>query len=233
MTPETRPPAPGGLRVLQEFMNSAHLGGRAMVSPSAAEAIRTRREAGESQATLAVEFGLSQGFVAAIGRGARLGDDLETPASARDWLLARDLLDPGGALDDEDMQRLRELRELLRALALANNGQPLPPEVLPLLDQAAKRAPLVFSFEGGCEPSLRPSVAGIDGATARVLALLYEAMRDGSFQRLKRCQGDGCPHTFYDASRNRTGTWCAMSVCGNRTKVRSYQSRRRAARSTG
>jgi predicted RNA-binding Zn ribbon-like protein len=31
---------------------------------------------------------------------------------------------------------------------------------------------------------------------------------------------------FYDRSRNRGSHWCAMSVCGNRTKTRRYRARR-------
>ncbi|HEX6654657.1 MAG TPA: CGNR zinc finger domain-containing protein, partial [Candidatus Limnocylindria bacterium] len=34
---------------------------------------------------------------------------------------------------------------------------------------------------------------------------------------------------FFDRSRNRSGTWCTMAVCGSRMKSRSYRSRRRAA----
>ncbi|HEV2869799.1 MAG TPA: CGNR zinc finger domain-containing protein, partial [Actinomycetota bacterium] len=30
---------------------------------------------------------------------------------------------------------------------------------------------------------------------------------------------------FYDHSTNRSGTWCTMSVCGNRRKARAYRRR--------
>jgi predicted RNA-binding Zn ribbon-like protein len=77
---------------------------------------------------------------------------------------------------------------------------------------------------------LEPTAGGAGEAVGRLLTILYDAMRDGSWKRLKRCPGMGCPFTFYDSSRNRTATWCSMSVCGNRAKVRSYQERRRTAR---
>jgi predicted RNA-binding Zn ribbon-like protein len=50
-------------------------------------------------------------------------------------------------------------------------------------------------------------------------------MADGSWERLKGCPRDVCHWVFYDRSRNRSSTWCAMSVCGNRTNTRAYRRR--------
>ena len=33
---------------------------------------------------------------------------------------------------------------------------------------------------------------------------------------------------FFDRSKNRSATWCSMSICGNRTKNRAYYRRQRA-----
>ena len=52
-------------------------------------------------------------------------------------------------------------------------------------------------------------------------------MADGTWWRLKGCPRDVCHWLFYDRSRNGSGKWCAMSVCGNRTNTKAY--RRRAA----
>ncbi|MGI8925750.1 MAG: CGNR zinc finger domain-containing protein, partial [Tepidiformaceae bacterium] len=82
-------------------------------------------------------------------------------------------------------------------------------------------------------PALLPIAGGVAESIGRLLAIVFEAMREGTWQRLKLCVGHGCPMVFYDWSRNRRGSWCAMSVCGNRTKVRNYQERRRAARTGG
>ncbi|HUY61935.1 MAG TPA: CGNR zinc finger domain-containing protein, partial [Candidatus Dormibacteraeota bacterium] len=53
---------------------------------------------------------------------------------------------------------------------------------------------------------------------------------DGSWARLKACPAQRCHWAFFDASRNRSGTWCTMAVCGTRAKARSYQRRLRASR---
>jgi predicted RNA-binding Zn ribbon-like protein len=52
-----------------------------------------------------------------------------------------------------------------------------------------------------------------------------EAVRDDSWQRAKACRAADCHWAFYDRSRNRSGVWCEMAVCGNRTKVRAYRDR--------
>jgi predicted RNA-binding Zn ribbon-like protein len=229
-TPENRPSAPGALSLVQDFINSGHLDAAALVAPGVADTIRARHEAGDSQALLAGEYGLNRGFVSAVLRRVALDDELQPPDAAAAWLAARDLLPEGTVISDEELERLLEFRQLLRTMAAANNGQALEPGVVSSLDRVAASVPLVLQFGNELEPELRPIGEGADEAIGRLLAMVAVAMRDGTWQRLKRCVGHGCPFTFYDSSRNRTGTWCSMSVCGNRTKVRNYQKRARASR---
>ncbi len=223
-TPENRPLAPGVLGRLQEFVNSGHLDGRLPLSPPETALIRARAEDGENHATLAREFGVPQALIAAIARGAALFDELDSPETAARWLADRGFLEPGQRIDGAVLARLHELRELLRDFAAANNNHPLPPGSLESLQAIARSEPLIVEFSASGEPRLAPAKGG---PVARIVAAVFDAMRDGSWARLKRCPGLGCPFTFYDASRNRTGTWCSMSVCGNRTKVRKYQQRHR------
>ena len=58
-----------------------------------------------------------------------------------------------------------------------------------------------------------------------VVVPVAEAVRDRSWQRVKACRADDCRWAFYDRSRNRSGVWCDMAVCGNRAKVRAYRRR--------
>ena len=58
------------------------------------------------------------------------------------------------------------------------------------------------------------------------LAGLHEAQVTGAWPRLKGCRA--CGYAFFDRSKNRSAAWCAMSICGNRTKNRAYYRRRRA-----
>jgi predicted RNA-binding Zn ribbon-like protein len=66
---------------------------------------------------------------------------------------------------------------------------------------------------------------GIDGALGRIVAVVQTSIAAGTWARLKACRRDVCHWIFYDRSRNHSSTWCAMTVCGNRTKTRRYRQR--------
>ena len=61
---------------------------------------------------------------------------------------------------------------------------------------------------------------------ATLLGILHEAQLTGDWQRMKACRQ--CEYAFFDRSKNRSAAWCAMSICGNRTKNRAYYRRRRS-----
>ncbi len=157
-------------------------------------------------------------------------DELCDPEALRAWLVERDLIEPDVALGAADLRRAVQLREALRELLAAHHrGQDAAPaQAVASLNAMAGAAPLRLRFAVDGNGELAPSRGGLNGAIARLLAMVYTAMVDGSWQRLKVCRADRCRWAFYDASKNRSGAWCAMQVCGNRTKVRSYQQRRRA-----
>ena len=50
---------------------------------------------------------------------------------------------------------------------------------------------------------------------------------DGRWRRIKLCVMDTCRYAFYDESRNQSGRWCSMAVCGNRAKTRAFRARQR------
>ena len=58
---------------------------------------------------------------------------------------------------------------------------------------------------------------------ATLLGILHEAQLTGHWSRLKGCRQ--CGYAFFDRSKNRSAAWCAMSICGNRTKNRAYYRR--------
>jgi predicted RNA-binding Zn ribbon-like protein len=62
------------------------------------------------------------------------------------------------------------------------------------------------------------------GSLASIVAV---AQIDGTWSRLKACPGVHCGWAFYDHSRNQSGSWCSMSVCGSRAKVREYRRRKK------
>jgi len=69
----------------------------------------------------------------------------------------------------------------------------------------------------------------IEDATATLLAIVAREMLTGRWPRLKICPGEDCGWAFYDHSRNRSGRWCSMTICGGRAKARAHYRRRTAA----
>lgn len=158
-------------------------------------------------------------------------EELATPAAARAWLREHGLPDVP-RLDAPRLERLTELRETLRRLLLANNGDTGngADAALERLRAEAARVPLQVRFDGESRSALVPGGAGIDAVIGELIGIVHEAMADGTWRRLKACRSETCEWAFYDRSRNRSGTWCSMAVCGNREKARSYRHRHGAAK---
>ena len=151
-------------------------------------------------------------------------DRLGTPAKARAWLLRKRLVAPPVRITHGDVARLRELREALRALVAANHGDAPQPDALEALRREGARVGLRIGFGPRGATELEPVARGADAAVATVMAILHEAQITGVWPRLKACRQ--CGYAFFDRSKNRSATWCAMSICGNRTKNRMYRRRR-------
>jgi predicted RNA-binding Zn ribbon-like protein len=154
-------------------------------------------------------------------------EDLRTPDQLREWLRDHDLLDDGEPLDQRDLERALELREALRALLLANNGAAVNPDAIGTLNRIADDARLAVRFGADGSSRLEPIGTGVDAAFASLLAIVDTAMTEGTWARLKACRSATCQWAFYDASKNRSGAWCSMAVCGSRSKARSYRERHR------
>jgi predicted RNA-binding Zn ribbon-like protein len=161
--------------------------------------------------------------------------DLEEPekeqigdsGSLRAWLGERDLLPAAARVGEEDVARAQRVREALRSLLLANNGEPLDPDSVATLNRAADESHLRVLFGADGSADLVPDESGVTGALSRMLAVAYTAMADDTWQRLKACRYDSCHWAFYDHSKNRSRSWCSMKVCGNRAKARAYRERAR------
>jgi predicted RNA-binding Zn ribbon-like protein len=75
---------------------------------------------------------------------------------------------------------------------------------------------------------LTPAAAGLDGFVARLLSDIAAAQLDGTWDRLKVCPRDVCRWAFYDGSKNRSGRWCTMALCGSRAKSARLRARTRS-----
>jgi len=154
---------------------------------------------------------------------------LHSPARLRALLVDLGLLAPNARVSANDLRAAHELREAFRAYALANNGGSrrvrVDGDALAVLERAA-RGGLVVRFDERGGAALASAAAGVEGAFATLVGIVYTAVADGTWPRLKACRRDVCGWLFYDRSRNRSARWCQMAVCGNRTKTRAYRARR-------
>ena len=172
------------------------------------------------------ELELVQSFVNTLDRETD-ADALDSPAALRDWLVDRELLERGARATGLELRRAIAVREALRALLVANNGGWLDPDAVAVLEAAVPWCGLVVVFDRRGRIAVEPTRQGAGGAVGRLLATSANAMADGRWCRLKACWADDCRWAFYDWSRNRSGRWCVMTVCGNRAKVRAHRARRR------
>jgi len=141
---------------------------------------------------------------------------LHAPARLEALLVELGLVAAGTRVTAADLERALQLREGLRRLALANNEG---------ATDTVLEAELVVHLDGR-SGSLEPRRRTGNGALAALVGIVYTAMADGTWSRLKACRRDVCHWLFYDRSRNQSAVWCQMAVCGNRTKTKAYRARR-------
>jgi predicted RNA-binding Zn ribbon-like protein len=154
-------------------------------------------------------------------------DRLGTAEKAASWLRRKRLIAPDDAVTEADAARLRELREAIRALVVANQGGRPEAGAADVIRAAARIARLAVAIDDAGATVLEPARSGVEGAVATLLGILHEAQLTGDWPRLKGCRQ--CGYAFFDRSKNRSAAWCAMAICGNRTKNRTYYRRRRTA----
>jgi predicted RNA-binding Zn ribbon-like protein len=154
-------------------------------------------------------------------------DRIGTQEKAQAWLREKRLVGPRDRISAADAARLRELREALRALAHANHGDRPEAAATDVISRVSAGARLSVAVDDTGRAALEPTRGGVDGAVATLLGILHEAQLTGHWARMKGCRQ--CGYAFFDRSKNRSAAWCAMSICGNRTKNRAYYRRRRSA----
>ena len=145
-------------------------------------------------------------------------DAIADPPALAAWLVDAGVLAPGTAVSHAEHRRALALREAIRDLAGGDAG------AASAVDAAARSARLRPVLGPGL--ALEPEAAGFAAALGRIVAPVYLALADGTWERLKACERSTCRWLFYDASRNRSGHWCSMATCGSREKNRRAYRRR-------
>jgi predicted RNA-binding Zn ribbon-like protein len=188
---------------------------------------RAERQPGD-RAPAPGDLALVQSFVNTSWDLERDGEEqLGSPQELAAWLGEHGLLEAGTRLGTADLERALDVREGLRSVLFLNNGAPRNQEALERLNHALGRAALAVRFSGDATPGLTSMGGDLDGALGSLASIVAVAQIDGTWRRLKACRGIHCGWAFYDHSRNQSGSWCSMSVCGSRSKAREYRRRKR------
>lgn len=154
---------------------------------------------------------------------------LSSPAALGGWLHRAGLIERRAPIRERDLGRALTLRETLRTLVGAGPGTSSRARAArERLDAFAVGARIEVRFGLGRPRFVGAPGTGVDGAFGALLAIVAQSIDDGSLSRLKICPGQHCGWAFYDHSRNRSGRWCSMSVCGGREKARSHYRRNRS-----
>ena len=160
-------------------------------------------------------------------------DDVATPAELSAWLVEQGLLPEGATARPADVRRAARFREALRDLLLGNNdGHSMPIEAGRVLNDVAARARLRLRVDEDGAARLEAEGTTVDAALGRLLVIVYRSMENDTWKRLKACRDDTCQWAFYDQSKNRSGHWCSMEVCGARHKAQQYRARQKTTQVT-
>ena len=151
-------------------------------------------------------------------------DAIDSPAALRRWIEQR-LGTHLRSVDEEAWHTAVETRESLRQVLASHSGAELSRPAIRQLNRAGQSAEIRAQWDDAGKATFEPHDAGAYGALGRIFSAVVAAQSDGTWERLKVCPAEDCRYAFYDHSKNRSGRWCTMRVCGNRAKTRTYRQR--------
>jgi predicted RNA-binding Zn ribbon-like protein len=167
----------------------------------------------------------------AVGTVANRGtDDVERWRSWADvagWVRGSHLRVDDLSGSDDDLPRVRALRESLYAVLLAALDGVRPPQD----DRAAVNA---AAAQAGPTPQLTEAgdvrwMGGLDAVLAALARDALDLVDSPELRAVRQCADDHCTRLFVDRSRGARRRWCGMKGCGDRAKAAAYRQRHRSA----
>lgn len=130
-------------------------------------------------------------------------------------------LEAAEAATEQDVRRLRRVRDRIRAAFVARDEESAVAELNTLLERAPAPRLVGPSWRFAWDEST-PSFVGPAAATA-----LLDAISTHGFGRFGSCANSPCTGVFVDRSRNASRRYCCH-WCADRTHQRASRGRRRA-----
>jgi predicted RNA-binding Zn ribbon-like protein len=157
-------------------------------------------------------------------------DAIDQPDKLAGWLSEHELISRHAPVSIGDVETARRLRESLRSLTRLNCGCESGDAAAETINEISEMVTLRISLDEAGAAQLAPTDDGTPGVFARLLGIMYTAMIDGTWWRLKGCANDTCRWVYYDQSKNRSRRWCDTETCGNVMNARAYRERQRLHR---
>ena len=167
--------------------------------------------------------------------GLKAKDLLASEAVGLDWLRAtvcewaerQGAAAPAGEPGAADLGVVRDLRTRLEGILLSRGRPGNDDAAAPSRKPAHVPAELLVGRDG--EVRLSPARASSWGKwlESAVWAEVLLAQRAGTWARLKLCREPSCASAFYDMSRNNSGVWHDVRMCGNAANLRASRLRRK------
>jgi predicted RNA-binding Zn ribbon-like protein len=157
------------------------------------------------------------------------GDQLTGPRELADWMSQRGLSSISAKITSAMFDTALQLRTGVRGYLQCDPAERRSNKnALQALDAAMRLFPLVAEARGG-GMVLRGARGDALAGLSVVVAELYDGSVRGTLDRLKTCAAEECRRVFFDRSKPATRRWCMSTLCGNRTKTRTYRERHRDA----
>ena len=164
-------------------------------------------------------------FVATVGeRWRRSFERLLAPEDLARWCVESGLLAQPPTVSTRHLAAARELREAINRLARPGT-QPHAGDraelnrwaaKAPLAPQLTERGDLAWTSE-------RP----LEAVLATIARDAVDLLSGPLAGRIRECSAPDCALLFVDASRPGRRRWCSGPACGNRTRTKTYRSRRK------
>jgi CGNR zinc finger len=87
--------------------------------------------------------------------------------------------------------------------------------------------PASFALSDSSDVRLDPAGIGWRWLASALCGEILLSQQAGTWRRLKQCHNPDCRSTFYDRSKNNSGVWHNVKVCGNAANLRASRARRR------
>ncbi|RAU97451.1 peptide chain release factor 2 [Mycobacterium colombiense] len=136
------------------------------------------------------------------------------------WAALRDADAQPPSLNATNLAQLRNLREAIAKVV--NNRSPDRRQM-----RCVSSVCGTFSLSNSGALWMEPTGSGWRWLASAVFSEICRSQWDDTWKRIKQCRNSLCGRTFYDRSKNNSGTWCNVKMCGNAANLRASRARRR------